>query len=97
MTLVRRSRVTSGSRIVWGLTGMVAEVGLKDSRTYGTHAWNDSPHAGNANWTAYSDYFYCQFQFHREWQTLGYNTYYAVDGESSLWAMVGAWSPGVDC
>jgi hypothetical protein len=73
-----------------------ADVGLEDSSTYHSTAWSDTPHTGDADWTAYSGVFACQ-GVNREWRTLANNLYTATDGEQSLWGGTSVWGSAFSC
>jgi hypothetical protein len=75
-----------------------ASVGLKESATYHTHAWNDSYHESNSYWIAWSAAFACDPSRQRKWQTVTMNEFTATDGEQSLWAGQSPWTPtGLNC
>lgn len=74
-----------------------AQVCLKESRTYGLHVCKTSNHFGNAVWTAWSNAFACETQYHRQWMTTGTNTYIATNGQSSLWGFSSNWGGAFSC
>lgn len=77
------------------LSSTPASVRLNESRTYGQHAGRITGHAGNADWTAYSQEFQCETQYHRSWQTLATNIY--TSGTSATFTGASAWEGGYNC
>lgn len=80
----------------FNVSTLEAEVGLEDSQTYSSKAWNTTWHYGNASFTAWSSTFECQGIW-REWETVATNTYWSTDGQEDIWGGTSPWGGAFSC
>lgn len=80
----------------YNVSTLEAEVGLEDSQTYSSKAWNTTWHYGDADFTAWSSTFECQGIW-REWETVATNTYWSTDGQEDIWGGTSPWGGAFSC